>query len=144
MGVYVSQSDITPGYLEERHLVQLTQDSAGSDVVNTTVLAAVIAAAEGEVDGYLGVRYQLPLASVPQLVKTLTARIVVYRLHRRRPGTIGEDLEKDYQRAIKLLDRILEGTVTLGAQPEPGENPERIIQSSHEDPIFGRDNLGDF
>lgn len=144
MGAYISQSDITPGLVEERHLVQLTQDAPGVDTVDTAVLAAVITAAEAEVDGYLGVRYALPLASVPAMVKALAARITVYRLHRRRPGTIGEDLQKDYERACAQLDRIAAGTLALGPQPEPGENPERVIQSSYTTPVFGRTNLESF
>jgi len=144
VGTYVSQSDITPGFVEQQHLVQLTQDTPGSDEVDTDVLDAVIAAAEAEVDGYLGVRYALPLPSAPPLVKSLAARLTVYRLHRRRPGTIGEDLQKDYDRVVKLLDRLADGTVTLGPQPEPTENPERVIQSTSTEPVFGRANLEDF
>ncbi len=144
MGAYISQSDITPGLVEEQHLVQLTQDTPSSDEVDTDVLDAVITAAEAEVDGYLGVRYALPLASVPALVKSLAARVTVYRLHRRRPGTIGDDLKDDYERAVKVLERLAEGKIALGPQPEPTENPERVIQSSYEEPVFGRDNLEDF
>lgn len=144
MGTYISQSDITPGLVELQHLVQLTQDVPGSDEVDSAVLAAVITAAEAEVNGYLGVRYALPLASVPAMVKSMAARITIYRLHRRRPGSIGEDLQKDYERAVSMLEKIAAGTLALGPQPEPGENPQRVIKSSYTTPVFGRSNMGDF
>lgn len=144
MGAYVTQSNLVPGLLTEAHLVQLTQDDSSLDAVDADVLDAAITEAEADVDGYLGARHSLPLATVPQLVKSLTARIVRYKLHTRRPGAMNEVLEKDYAAVIKLLRDISSGAVTLGSQPEADANSERVIRTSGHTRVYGRSNLDDF
>lgn len=144
MGVYVTQSDLTPSHVSEKDLVQLTQDDPTSDTVDAEVLESVILDAEAELDGYLGARYALPLATVPRFIRQIAARLTNYRLHRRRDASIGEDLQKDHDAAIRLLEQIAAGTVTLGVQPEAGENPQRIIQSTSHERVFGRTNLEDY
>ena len=146
MGTYIAQADLVPGLLQEQDLVQLTNDSDGPDpdtVVDAVVDQAILDA-EAEVDGYLGTRYALPLQTVPRIVKTLAARVAVYKLRSRRPNTLTEDQTSDYDRATKMLVKISEGVVTLGSQPEPSANAERIIKTSTTDRVYGRSNLSDF
>lgn len=149
MGRYVSQSgvtagDLVPGHLSARDLVQLTQDDAASGDVDQDVLDGVVAAAEDEIDGYLGARYGLPLATTPPMVRTLACRITAYRLHLRRPQSVSEERSSDYGRAIKLLEKIATGEITLGTQPEVAANSERIIRVNAGAPIAGRANLSGF
>lgn len=54
----------------EREIIQLT-DRDGFGVLDAARAAQVIAEVEAEVDGYLGRRYRLPLATVPPLVTRL-------------------------------------------------------------------------
>lgn len=144
MGTYVSQSDIVPAYMSESELIQLTQDTAGTETVDTNTLAAVITAAEAEVDGYLGARYSLPFSSVPQLVTELAARCTVWRLYRRRNLVPPEALKDDYVDLVRTLRDISKGVVTLGEQPEPSPNEERTVRSTQRDRVFGRGNMDGF
>lgn len=144
MGAYVTQANLTPGLLTSRDLVQLTQDVATATTVDDDVLEAVIVQAEAEVDGYLGARFALPLQTVPNLVVGLAARVTKYRLYTRRPGTISESLQADYDAAIATLKMLAQGSVTLGAQPEPPPNPDRIVRQTSGVRVMGRSNLGDY
>lgn len=144
MGTYISQSDIVPGLLTEEQLVQLTQDDVDADEVDSDVVTAVIAEAEAEVDGYLGARYALPLDSTPQIVKSLAARVTRYRLHTRRPGSIADWLQRDYDTATRLLEKISTGVVTLGVQPEADPNSERVVKTNGQTRTLSRDDLEDF
>ena len=144
MATWLSTADLVPGLLTERQLVQLTQDTAGSSSVDETVLDAHLTAAEAEVEGYVGARFALPLASPLQILVSVAARIARYRLHSRRPGTITETLQRDYDGAVKLLRDIATGIVTVGTQPEPAANPERVVRVSARAPVFGRGNLDVF
>ncbi|HNH50746.1 MAG TPA: DUF1320 domain-containing protein, partial [Myxococcota bacterium] len=134
-GVYINQAYLEKSLVSPTDLVGLTQEDVGVDTVDTDVLNEVILEAEAEVDGYLGARYSLPLATVPSLVKSLAGRICRFKLYDRR-GRAGEEQQKDYDRALKLLKDLSSGTVTLGKQPEPSENPERLVRSSGGDRQF--------
>lgn len=141
MGLYVDIADLVPALIEERIAIQLTNDEVDGDAVVESVITETIADAEAEVDGYLGTYYSLPLANVPRLVQQLAGRVTRYRLYSRRPGAVEEWLEKDYDAAIKMLDRIAKGTVTLGSQPEPAANEGRRVRTEGRTRVFGRDNL---
>lgn len=143
MSAYVTQADLVPAYLEELDLVQLTQDDGSDDTVDTDTLDGVIVSASAEVDGYLGARYSLPFDETPQLVKDLTARVVVYQLYRRR-GSVPEQTLDDYKRVEALLTKLSKGVVTLGTQPEPEGNSERLVRSTSREPVFGRDKMDGF
>lgn len=144
MGSYVTSGDLIPSYVEERDAVQLTNDDVDGTTVVESVVEDAIADAEAEVDGYLGARYALPLVTVPRLVKRLVLRLSRYHLYSRRRGAVEEWMAKDYEKALKMLQDISKGIVTLGVQPEPGVNSERVVRSTARDPIFGRSRLEDF
>lgn len=144
MGTYVTSGDLIPSYVEERVAVQLTNDEIDGETVVPSVVDDAIADAEAEVDGYLGARYALPLVTVPRLVVRLVLRLSRYHLYNRRAGAVEEWLEKDYAGALRMLRDIAEGKITLGTQPEPGANSERIVRSTSQAQVFGRPNLEDF
>ncbi len=112
---YVTNSDI-----EERlgtaAYVQLTDDdgtgSADEDKVDEARLGA-----EGEVNSYLGRRYQVPIdltrhAEVADVLKSFVLDLVEYRLHARRPPVPGAISNKRNQ-AIAWLDRVARADVVL-------------------------------
>jgi phage gp36-like protein len=121
----------------QEDLIELTDDSDTGDVDQTNVDKAIAHAGE-LIDGYLRGRYTLPLDPVPGLIRTLAATISLRRLYARRPRlSIPESLADDYKNALKILENIQKGLVTLGAAT-PGEEipsdavskvsaPERIF-----------------
>jgi phage gp36-like protein len=107
----------------EKDLIELTDD-AGIGVIDQAVVDKAIAHADELIDGYLRGRYPLPLNPVPGLIAALSADISLYRLYGRRPRlSIPESLSDKYKNALKLLDNIQKGQITLGI----GGVPEQEI-----------------
>ena len=99
----------------DQDLIELTDDN-GAGVVDQSVVDKAVAAAGDLIDGYLRGRYTLPLDPVPGLLATLAADITLYRLYARKPRlTVPESLADKHKNALKILDGIQKGTVTLGA-----------------------------
>ena len=149
MGRYCSASDLYPSLVSETVVAQITNDDASATTVETAVLATLIGDAEAEVDGYLGYRYALPLSSVPHLVTRLSARITRFRLYTSRPGEAEEWLTSDYDNAVKMLEAIRDGKVSLGLteageDPAAGQSGERAVRSSSQARVFGRTNMGGY
>nr|HQA00215.1 DUF1320 family protein [Phycisphaerae bacterium] len=70
-------------------LVQLTDD-AGTGVADPAKVAAVLEAAEAEIDSYLARRYQVPVdvaeePRVAAILRTMTLDLAEHGLHVRRP-----------------------------------------------------------
>lgn len=99
--------------------------------------------ADAVIDGYLGRRYKLPLATVPKILATWARALTRYRLHGHRiSGETTDPIVRDYKDALRFLALIGEGKFSLGVEdPEaqgsgPGE--VRIDMGSK---VFGRRHL---
>jgi phage gp36-like protein len=146
MGRYIVEADIAPSLVSGETLIHLTNDDPDAVAVDDDVLATLVADAEAEVDGYVGVRYALPLAEVPVLVKRLSARLARYRLYTRRPGSPEDWLQKDYDNAVAQLERIRDGKLSLGlteagADPSAAYDAGTAVQATARDRVFGRANM---
>src|SRR5688572_12127218 len=132
---YILQSDLESGGLSTSQLIQLTDDLKTGEV-DTDKVTKAIEDAEGEVNGYLGKRYAVPIAPpVPNLVQKLSTDIAIWNVYRRRQRA-PENVRQAYEDAIKTLLLIADGTIVLDvAVPPPpatltgGEvfGPERIF-----------------
>jgi phage gp36-like protein len=80
--------------------------------IDEAAVARAIADTEAVIDGYVGVRYALPLTDVPTIVTDLALAIAIYRLH---PAAAGEKITADYREAMKQLREIGEGKIKLTA-----------------------------
>jgi len=137
--VYVTLAELIERF-GETVLKQLA-DRDGDDAIDTDVTDRAIADAAALIDGYLKVRYQLPLASVPPMLKPIAADIVFYHLH---PHGAPEEVRNRYRDAIRQLEGLAKGTLRLdvdGAEPTaPGERPK--VQSATR--LFLRDDMEGF
>ena len=112
--------------------LQLTTDLGST--VDQDVLTEVCQSAEGEANGYLAKRYQVPvdLTTHTDLEATLrgfTLDIAVYRLRsRRQPVSEGYKAARD--EAIQWLERVAEGKIVLPAAVTP-------TSTSADDPQVG-------
>jgi len=77
----------------------------------TLAIAALIEAAESEVDMRIVVRYD-SISEVPNALKRITLALFLYFLSSRQ-GTMEERIEKDYNRAIENLKMLRNGELTL-------------------------------
>jgi phage gp36-like protein len=142
---YHELADLEASGVSEAQLVQLTNDDDDATTVDATRYEACRAEADAEVDGYIGARYALPLATNPIIIKRLSTDITVFRLFRRRfQSGVPPQVQSDYERACKLLADIAKGTVTLGVQPAAAANSERTAQIVAGARTFSRDSLKDF
>lgn len=104
--------------LPEADLVQLTDDE-GAGTINPQRLEEAIAQADAEIDAYLSGKYAVPLAPVPALVKKLSADIAVYNLYSRRLEQIPETRAERHRNAVRMLEGIARGTISVGAATAP-------------------------
>ncbi len=103
----------------EPELIQLTdRDGAAGSIVDAVLDTATINA-ESEVDSYVGSAYTLPLPTVPEVLKQMTADIARFRLY---GGQATEEVQKRYDRAVSWLRDVSKGVVSLGIKttdPQP-------------------------
>ena len=131
----------------EADLIQLTDDLE-SGLVNETVVDAVAADAAELIDGYLRGRYTLPLAPVPGIVRQIAVDLTTYRLYCRRMPTVPDGITARQTNALKLLDAIQKGVLTLGAatalsdQAVPATSGGAVISAPER--LFSRETLAGY
>lgn len=118
---YATQSDIVELYGEHALVVA---DRDGDGEPDVAAIARALSAASDEIDSHIGVRYGLPLAAVPGMLRQLAVDIACYRLAQ-TADVLTEELRQRYEDAVALLRRIAEGKATLVFPPaEPGDGGE--------------------
>lgn len=128
---------------------QRTLTPAGEQRITQKLLEAT-----SEVNSYLAQRYELPLATIPDILKAKTLDIAVYRLFLRRgirPGTADELVMEQYKTAIGWLRDVATGkaSITTGTGSEdnstgPAEKGVGSAKVSAKPRVFDRDSLEDF
>ena len=128
---YITNDDIV-ARVGTAAAVQLTTDSG--DTPDSAVLDRVRLAAEGEVNGYIGKRYAVPvdLSAHPEsegLVVGVTLNVAVYHLNSRRPPA-AEAYEPLYKHAKEWLMGVARGDIVLPAATTPAS-------TTADDPMAG-------
>jgi phage gp36-like protein len=139
---YCTQDDLLK-LISEKELAELTTESGG--VPDAAVVAEAIARAEAEIDAYLGVRYTLPLGTVPARVKVLAVDVAIYHLFTRR-GIQEEVRRLRYSDALAFLRDVAAGkaqVVGLDGTEISGE-AEEVTEMTSAPRVFSRDNLGEW
>jgi len=120
---YCTQTDLEK-LLPKNQLIRLTDDE-GIDKVNAIRIAEVIDSAAEEIDAYIGGQTKLPIAStVPPILGKFNADIAIYNLYSRLSESIPETRGQRYKNAIKTLEKIAEGKISIGIQPSPDSPDE--------------------
>lgn len=138
----------------EREVIAIT-DRVGAGQVDDVQLGAALDQASTEIDGYIGRRYALPLASggvpiapSPTLLVGVCCDIARYRL----TGTEVQETEairNRYRDAIALLKLLASGEVVLAEAPDllPATSTNSRGASAvvnDRERVFGADSLGTF
>ena len=97
------------------------EDASEREELAGPVIDEAIADADGEIDGYLAKRYQVPLSPVPKVINKYSKDIAIYNLFSRLG--ISEDSEQKiyltrHDAAIKFLTLVADGKVSIGAEAE--------------------------
>jgi phage gp36-like protein len=106
---YCTKQDVIDRF-GENELMDLT-DRDNMGVIVDSVLDQAISDASAEMDGYLGGRYQLPLVTVPPVLKALCCNIARYKLYDEQAS---EQVTKRFDAAIKFLFSVSKGEISLG------------------------------
>jgi hypothetical protein len=90
---------------------------AGSSQVTSVEISSVfIPRQESFIDGYLGVKYSVPLASPPPyLITQLASDLTVFQILAEKSGNIPEWMDKRYDRCIKILENLRDGKMVLSS-----------------------------
>jgi phage gp36-like protein len=127
--------------MSEADIAQLTDD-AGGMAIDGAKVARAIEDADIVIDSFLRFQYTVPLSSVPPLVRKLSADISVFNLFSRRRALadeIPESVMMRYRDAMKMLERIQGGRVSLGIEPETSTSQPAIRTSKKDnDRVFTR------
>lgn len=137
---YVTQEQMVErfGAEELAHLTDRANDQDGE--IDSAVLASAIADAEAEINAYIGVRYALPLPSVPADVTRIACDITRYRLY--DEGT-PDTVRRRYEDAVRLLKELAAGRAILtgsdGAPAPKADDPLSEYRSGAKTVAFGAD-----
>lgn len=129
----------------EQDMIELTDDMIPAQTIIAANVNKAISDAGEMIDGYLRARYALPLSPVPGLISTLACDIAVYRLYARKVKlTPPEGVSERYKNALKQLEQIQKGGMTLGVADTvtPESDMDGIsVNTSADDRIFTRDTM---
>ncbi len=136
---YCTQADLL-ALIPEKELAQLTAETGNTP--DAEVVAAAIAKADAEIDGYLGLRYVLPLAATPPQIKSLSEDMAVYHLYSRR-GIMAEVRRQKYRDAVAFLKDVGGGRAEihdLAGAEIPGD-AGAVTEVSSSERVFSRDTM---
>lgn len=119
MGNYASTAELEARFEGDPETAALT-DNEESGAPDETVLAEVLDDAEGEIDGYAGLKYLVPLdvtdARTAARLKSVALDLAVWRLHV-RTGAVTEVKQLSRDHAVEWLTKLSKGEVVV-PQPE--------------------------
>ena len=132
--------------IPEQDMIELTDDSVPAQVVIAANANKAISDASELIDGYLRGHYALPLSATPGMIATLACDIAVYRLYARKVRVNPpEGVSERYKAAIKVLEQIQKGDITLGVGGSVStESNMDGIAVTPQDRIFTRNTMQGF
>ncbi len=138
---YCTQADLLK-MIPEKELAELTAESG--DTPDDEVVAEAIAKADGEIDSYAGVRYQVPLLPVTSQVKALSVDLAIYHLYSRR-SVVPAVRRQRFEAALAFLRAVAEGQAVLEGQGgEPPGTSREVGEVTSASRVFSRDNQSDW
>ncbi|MGL5799264.1 MAG: gp436 family protein [Plesiomonas sp.] len=135
--MYASRDDMVLAF-GEKECVSLT-DRAFTGQIDDAVISAALSRASAEIDGYLAGRYPTPWPDIPRVLVGRCCDIARYLLC--GSGTqCTEEIRARYEDAIRYLERVADGRITLGTFPNgdvvQSSTQIRVVSAGRE---FGRD-----
>jgi phage gp36-like protein len=136
---YATTDDVQQRYVPD-DLIAITDPS--NQAIDLTRLQQALDDASAEIDGYLGVRYVLPLVDPvlgtpiepPQLLVRACCDIAIYSLQTMRPKDDVEDVRRRYENWLRMLRLMSKGDVQINARLLMGQAafPSDVSQSPGE------------
>lgn len=108
---YADETDFIEAFGLQLTIELTNLEDPEADTVDSTVMTRGLTRATSLIDGYLSGRYSLPLASTPELLKSLCLDIARYNLGHYAKE---DDVRQRFEDALKMLQQIANGTLNLG------------------------------
>lgn len=123
--MYLSPEELL-AFMPWKSVAQLTNDDPKAEKADMAKVQEAVRAAEELADGYLRGRYALPLSTVPTLLRDVVRTIARFKLYERRPESkMPDTVLETYKAAVKTLEQIRSGRITLGVAATAEPVPER-------------------
>lgn len=145
--MYSTVDDIKK-HIPEDIIVQLTDDE-NFGAINRERIDEAIIQADAEIDSYCGGRYSVPLNTgngCPYVIKKLSVDIAIYNLYSRTVMEMSSVTSERYRNAIRQLEAISKGVISLGEDPSPSAPTDSAAETNKatDTNVFTRDNLEGF
>lgn len=129
MSAYCTQSDLVARF-GEAEMIGLT-DRTNAGTIDAAIVAGAIGKASDLIDGYIGGRYALPLASTPPLLKGFCedlARHALYTVERPKNVDAARDAAIAYLKDVATGRASLGTAVPLAAAPAAASGNEILFE----------------
>lgn len=138
--MYCTQADLERRF-GEQELIDLS-DHNNSNAVDTDVVAEAIADAEALIDSYLEKRYRdkMPFNPVPTVLERICCNMARYNMYTNHKP---DEVQKPYDDALRFLEHVASGKVSLGADEQPPASGG-LPQMESGGRVFDRSESGDF
>jgi len=153
-----------PYYVSVQSLIDRHGEDAVTDMVdreldndaNSEALNNAISDAEGEINSYIGVVYDLPLPgvtdiaapqlnmAVPAVLRRVAVDIAVYRAAVDYGGALTHEKRKRYDDALAWLQGVAAGKTVLGVVTEPPPSAGFNVSIDSSERLFTRRTLRGF
>jgi len=124
---YATAADLDTYFGNAEVLIAADRDGSGAE--DTGVVAGALLAATEEIDTFLAVRYDLPLAAVPGHLMRVACDIAMYHLSINGPSMTKAKEEK-YEGRLSWLKMLAKGLVTLGPEEAEVEVQDDVLLST--------------
>lgn len=124
-----SSQDVILRIIPEQVLAELSVDLPPydlSDPDSSDKINRAIEQADREIDSYLAVRHPVPLQSpFPGLIVFMSARMAIHAMHVRK-HIYSEVWEREYERCLRILEKIASGEMGIGAPDGTGDPASEV------------------
>lgn len=136
---YVTQTDLEAYFGTEQLLIAADRDGDGS--YDTDVISTGITAATEEIDTYVGIKYELPLAATPGVLTRVGCDLAMYHMSVGH-HSMTEDKKERYNNGVRWLRDLAAGKVTLGPEEDDVTAPDEAeLYASIPERLFTRSKM---
>lgn len=138
---YATFADLVAAASVEK--LRLYTDNADLGEPDQAFCQLMLDLASADIDGKIGQRYELPLPA-PQaaVLKGACVDLAMYRIFGHRDLSPGEVWKDRYGQTMKFLDKVAEGTQTLGQDDPQGTGNRQPVFVDARCPVFTRRGRG--
>lgn len=137
--MYATQQNLIDRFGQDE--VQQLSDRVGSGLIDDNIVDQALSDASDLIDGYVGVRYALPLATTPAILTRICCDLARANLYDDAPT---DAVANNRDQAISQLKDISSGKLSLGEAAATESQPAGTAEYSAPDRTFNADNLADF